>query len=360
MVAMRVTVNPSAWAGKKVFLTGHTGFKGGWLATWLNLLGCKVHGFSLPPATTPNLFTAANVRHACASHVPGDLRDAQALVAAIEMAQPEVIFHMAAQPLVRASYAAPLETFATNVLGTAHVLEACHQIGSVRAVIVVSSDKCYENREWHWGYRESDPLGGHDPYSASKACAELVSACYRRSFLNAKGIGIATARAGNVIGGGDWADERLLPDMVRAFSANQPARLRHPEAVRPWQHVLEPLHGYLLLAERLAEGDASFARAWNFGPLPQESRTVGEVATLAASQWGVGARIQIEPDNGPHESGLLILDSSEARARIQWQSRWDLETALRATLDWYHAYYQGRDVTALTRQQIEHYMQTEP
>ena len=357
MVAKGVTVNPLAWAGKKVLLTGHTGFKGGWLAVWLKLLGSKVYGFSLAPATTPNLFSAAKVVDSCAGHTLGDLREAQAVRAAIEAAQPEVVFHLAAQPLVRASYAAPLETFATNVLGTAHVLEACRGIDSVRALVVVSSDKCYENREWHWGYRESDALGGHDPYSVSKACTELVSACYRRSFLAAKAVGIATARAGNVIGGGDWAEERLLPDLVRAFAANRPVRLRRPHAVRPWQHVLEPVHGYLLLAERLAEGDAAFAQAWNFGPLPQESRTVGEVAALAANQWGPGARIQIEADQGPHEAGLLMLDSSEARARIGWQSRWDLETALRATLDWYRAYYDGRDVVVLTRRQIEAYMQ---
>jgi CDP-glucose 4,6-dehydratase len=351
------SVDPAAWAGRRVVLTGHTGFKGGWLAHWLDRLGARVHGFALEPDTRPNLFDAATVKQRCATHTIGDLRDANSIGQAIASADPEVVFHLAAQPLVRASYQDPLSTYATNVMGTAHVLEACRAAPKLRAVVVVTTDKCYENREWHWGYRESDRLGGHDAYSASKACAELVTASYRDAFLAAANVGIATARAGNVVGGGDWAADRLLPDIVRAFAAGQAARLRRPEAIRPWQHVLDPLHGYLLLAERLLAAEPYFARAWNFGPGIDDSRTVLQVAEAMAGQWGDGARLDVAPDGGPHEASRLALDSSEARTRLGWRPRWDLDATLKATAAWYKAFYAGQDMAAVTRRQIEHFME---
>lgn len=353
-------VDPAVWAKRSVVVTGHTGFKGGWLAHWLDRLGARVHGFALSPDTKPNLFDATSVAQRCATHTLGDLRDPAAVRSAIESARPEVVFHLAAQPLVRASYSDPLGTYATNVMGTAHVLDACRRVPGLKAVVVITTDKCYENREWQWGYRESDPLGGHDPYSASKACAELVTASYRRSFWVEGNIGIATARAGNVIGGGDWATDRLLPDIIRAFAAGQSAQVRRPAAIRPWQHVLDPLHGYLLLAERLIAGEPGPARAWNFGPDADESRTVLQVADRMAELWGANARVEVASDDGPHEAGRLTLDSGEARAALHWHPRWDLETSLQATVAWYKAFYADEDMAAVTRSQIEHYMQEFP
>jgi CDP-glucose 4,6-dehydratase len=344
-------MSPAFWRGRRVFLTGHTGFKGGWLALWLEALGAQVHGFALPPPTDPNLFEAAQVQRRLAGHTLGDLADRDLVARALRAAEPEVVFHLAAQPLVRLAYAQPVETFATNIMGTVHLLEAVRACPSVRAVVNVTTDKCYENREWDWGYRESDALGGADPYAASKACSELVSAAYRSSFLAASGVALATARAGNVIGGGDWAADRLLPDAFRALDAGKPLTIRAPGAVRPWQHALEPLSGYLRLAERLCQEGAPFAGAWNFGPADEGARSVAALLSRLvelepAFRWVHDAAPQ------PHETTLLRLDSSRARLRLGWQPRWDLDTALRMSLDWHRAWRQGRDMGEFTVAQI--------
>nr|WP_315207829.1 CDP-glucose 4,6-dehydratase [uncultured Albidiferax sp.] len=344
------------WQDTPVFLTGHTGFKGGWLALWLHALGAKVHGYALDPNTTPNLFEVARVVEVLASDTRADLSDLNALQAALTAAQPTVVFHLAAQPLVRASYADPLGTFATNVMGTAHLLEAVRTVSSVRAVVVVTTDKVYDNREWVYPYRESDALGGHDPYSASKGAAEIVTASYRASFFHTPGSAqIATARAGNVIGGGDWAADRLVPDCLKAFADQQPVQLRFPGAVRPWQHVLEPLSGYLRLAEALLDGPAA-ASAWNFGPDARGDATVGQLAQRLAAQWGQGARVDM-PDGGqhPHEAGQLRLDITRARAELGWQPRWSLDVALAHTVAWHRAWLVGDDMAAASRAQIAAY-----
>ncbi len=284
-----------------------------------------------------------------------DLRDREAVHERFAQRRPEIVFHLAAQSLVRRSYVAPVDTFAVNVLGTAHVLEAACRTESVRALVVVTTDKCYENREWCWGYREIDRLGGHDPYSASKACAELLTASWRRSFASEHRPAIATARAGNVIGGGDWARDRLLPDCVRAFAAGKPVTLRRPHAVRPWQHVLEPLAAYLLLAERLVESPEQAADAWNFGPAAEDVRTVREVVERAAALWGKGAHWEIDPDaaSAPHEASALALDCAKARTRLGWRPRTDFATALASTIEWYRAHHEGACARALCERQIE-------
>lgn len=347
----------AAWAGRRVFLTGHTGFKGGWLALWLQRLGAEVTGFSLAPEPA-SLGEALDIERRMPS-VRGDIRDAPALRAALLDAAPEIVFHLAAQPLVRASYADPVGTLQVNVLGTAHLLEAVRAAPSVRAVVVVTTDKCYENREWAWPYRESDRLGGHDPYSSSKAGTELVAASWRRSFLASAGVAVATVRAGNVIGGGDWAANRLVPDCVRAFSAGQPALIRNPAATRPWQHVLDPLNGYLLLAERLMEHGQNYAQAWNFGPGVDDVRPVCDVVRLMAEAWGGGATWEIEGGTHPHEAGLLAVDASLARARLGWQPRLPLPEALAWTARWYQRYLGGQDAASLVLADLDHY-QPEP
>ena len=343
------------WRDRPVLLTGHTGFKGGWLALWLRQLGARVHGYALDPLAGPQLFAAAGVGAALESDTRADLADYAELAAVVARHAPEVIFHLAAQSLVRAGYADPLGTFATNVQGTAHVLEAARSSAAVRALVIVTTDKVYENRESLHAYRESDPLGGHDPYSASKAAVELVSASYRASF--ATPARIATARAGNVIGGGDFAPERLLPDCLRAFERREPVRLRYPQALRPWQHVLEPLSGYLRLAE-LLHGDIAgrYARAWNFGPDASADATVAQVAAIAARLWGEGARVETDPDSRhPHEAGLLRLDSQAARTALGWAPRWSLEDAVARTVEWHRACGHGADLGALCLQQIDEY-----
>jgi len=342
----------SAWRGRKVLLTGHTGFKGSWLSLALASASAEVHGFSLSVPTRPALYEMARVRELLTSSVMADIRDFAAVQAAVQAAQPEVIFHLAAQPLVRESYRTPLETMATNVMGTAHLLEAARQVSSVKAVVVVTTDKCYQNQEWQWPYRERDALGGHDPYSASKACAELVSACWRQSF---DGPLIATARAGNVIGGGDWAADRLVPDILSALADGRPVVIRRPHAVRPWQHVLEPLSGYLQLAEALLDGKG--AEAWNFGPVDEDSVAVAELAGSLCRLWGDGT-LSVQDDGGPHEAGLLRLDSSKARQALGWRPRWRLEAALAATSDWHRAWLSGADMQRLTIQQISSYFQS--
>jgi CDP-glucose 4,6-dehydratase len=353
-----VSLNGSVWKDRSVLLTGHTGFKGGWLSLWLRELGAAVHGYSLEPPTDPSLFNAAQIGGVLASDIRADLSDFAAVSEAVRAAQPSVVFHLAAQPLVRESYRDPLRTLRANVIGTAHVLEAARLASSVKAVIVVTTDKVYENRESHHAYRESDPLGGRDPYSASKAATELVTASYRASFFQAAGAAaVASARAGNVIGGGDWAADRLVPDCLRAFAKEQPVRLRFPHSVRPWQHVLEPLSGYLLLAERLVGPDgARFARSWNFGPSPNEEATVGEIAEMAARFWGKGAEIIVAGSTAdPKEAALLKLDSTNARQELKWRPRWSVERALRETIDWHRHWLDGADMTEFTLEQIRRY-----
>ncbi|WP_199309279.1 MULTISPECIES: CDP-glucose 4,6-dehydratase [unclassified Limnothrix] len=344
--------SPAIWQEQSVLVTGHTGFKGAWLCLWLHQLGARVSGLALDPPTNPSLYQVVSFERLLESDLRVDVRDGVAIEAAICQTQPTVIFHLAAQPLVKRSYELPVKTYATNVMGTAHVLEAARLVDSVRAIIVVTTDKCYENQEWVYPYRENDRLGGFDPYSNSKACAELVVSAYRSSFLGPQGIAVATARAGNVIGGGDWATGRLIPDCVRAFQAAEPLKLRYPQAVRPWQHVLEPLSGYLRLAEALL-GDRAleFCEAWNFGPDAVDTVTVGEVAKLAAEVWGGTVEIaKINPDY--HEAGLLQLDSSKARSRLYWKPRWSLNQAVESTVSWYRAYYDGREMQQVTQEQI--------
>ena len=348
---------------RRVFLTGHTGFKGGWLALWLTQLGAEVRGFALDPATTPNLLTEARLARVI-EDIRGDIRDASALERAMHSFKPEVVFHLAAQPLVRTSYEDPIGTYETNVIGTARVLDAVRRCASVRAVVSVTTDKCYENKEWLWGYRETDPLGGYDPYSSSKACAEIVSASFRQSYfhpdkLNQTGghtTAIATGRAGNVIGGGDWSLDRLLPDLVRGFEAGEPVRIRRPHSIRPWQHVLEPVYGYLLLAEKLLSKDAArYATAFNFGPHDDDAKPVQWIVETMTKFWGGGATWVLDVDPSVHEAGYLKLDASRARAELGWRPQLRLETALEWLVRWYKAAAAGDDLQALTLKQIADY-----
>ena len=350
--------DPGFWRGKRVFLTGHTGFKGAWLTMWLQHLGAEVTGFALAPET-PSLADAVGIGRRVTS-IEGDICDRAALSQAAQAADPEVILHMAAQALVRLSYREPVRTFATNVMGTAHVLEAARHAPSLRAVVIVTTDKCYENREWPWPYRETDALGGHDPYSASKACAELVTAAWRRSFLfggQAGGppVAVATARAGNVIGGGDWSADRLVPDCIRAFAAGRAAAVRSPNATRPWQHVLEPLCGYLLLAERLWTSGQAFAEAWNFGPVMDDVQPVSRVVQLLAQAWGDSAAVDVVDGPHPHEAGFLAVDPALARARLGWRPRLRLEPALDWTGRWYKQHAGNADAARLVEADIERY-----
>lgn len=349
------------WRGRSVFVTGHTGFKGSWLALWLHHMGARVSGYALDPSTEPNLYTVARVAEAMDSDTRADLADLAALKRALAAAGPSVVLHLAAQPLVRASYAAPLSTLASNVLGTAHLLEAVRDVAEVEAVVVVTTDKVYENHEWVFPYRENDPLGGRDPYSASKAAAEIITASWRASFFGAGGhpARIATVRAGNVIGGGDWSAERLVPDCLRAFAADAAVQLRYPGAVRPWQHVMDPLAGYLLLAERLCAADGeALARGWNFGPGMAGDATVGDIAAQLARLWGAG-RVECPPGQHPHEAGLLRLDITQACSRLGWRPRWTLARALEETVSWQRAWFEGNtDMQALTLRQIGAYTAT--
>ena len=342
------------WNGKKVLLTGHTGFKGSWLALWLQQRGAEVVGFSLPPPTKPSLFEDARVADGMIS-MEGDVRMLEPLCMAFAEHQPVVVLHLAAQALVRYSYTHPVETYDTNVMGVVNVLEAVRKTPSVRSVVIVTSDKCYENREWIWGYRENEPMGGHDPYSSSKGCAELVTAAYRRSFFGEGHTHNATASAGNVVGGGDWADDRLVPDMVRAFRQGQPVLIRNPQAVRPWQHVLEPLRGYLMLAERLFQNRETFAEAWNFGPDSNCHQPVQSVVKKLCALWSSSARWEQDPAGHPHEAQALRLDNTRAREHLRWQPALELDAALRMTADWYKEWEPGRNMRALTETQIRSY-----
>lgn len=350
---------PNTWEGRRVFLTGHTGFKGGWLALWLAQKGAKIRGYALDPSTEPSLFTAASIGEVLDDD-RGDIRDYPKLEASLIDFQPEVVFHLAAQPLLRRSYSDPLGTYSTNVMGSANLLEAVRKSPGVRAVVCVTTDKCYQNREWAWPYRETDPLGGHDPYSSSKACAEIVAAAYRDSYfpvnrLSEHRVAIATARAGNVIGGGDWSEDRLIPDLIRGFASGSPVLIRRPKAIRPWQHVLEPLQGYIALAEHLLEAKPDAATAFNFGPSEDDAWPVERIAEKLVKMWGQGA--SWIRDNAPsvHEAHYLKLDSSKARSELGWRPRLNLETALEWTLGWYRQCQNGADMAAETRAQIAGY-----
>lgn len=346
-------MNPTFWRGKRVLLTGHTGFKGAWMALWLNRLGACVTGISLLPASTPNLFSLAGIATITDSHI-GDIRDAESLAALINKTQPEIVFHLAAQALVRTSYRDPLATFATNIQGTANVLDALLPLGSVRAVVAITTDKVYQNLEQPYPYRETDSLGGHDPYSASKAAAELVIASYRDSFMAAKNIAVASARAGNVIGGGDWSDDRLIPDAIRAWSVNQELEIRRPQAIRPWQHVLEPLAGYIKLAERLWE-QPTLAGAYNFGPETHEVATVREVVQLAQSAYGKGRVSWGDGTEGPHEAGWLALEIAKARTALGVKPKWLLTESVQRTINWYRQQQEGANARTLCEADIEAY-----
>ncbi|MDQ8021349.1 MAG: CDP-glucose 4,6-dehydratase [Moraxellaceae bacterium] len=348
-------MNAAFWSGKRVFLTGHTGFKGSWLALWLTQMGARVHGYALAPNTAPSLYDVAGVASHMSASTLADIRDGEALRAAMQGAAPDVVFHLAAQPLVRYSYQAPAETYAVNVMGTVNLLEAVRATPGIRAVVNVTTDKCYENRERTEPYTEDEALGGYDPYSSSKACSELVTSAYRRSFMEGLSIGLASARAGNVIGGGDWASDRLLPDFLRAIDAGKTLMIRYPDAIRPWQHVLEPLSGYLNLAERLAE-DPRFAEGWNFGPHDHDARSVEWIVNTLCSRIA-GARWQREAAPQPHEAGTLKLDSRKAHQQLAWQPRWNLETALDKTVVWHQAWKQGADMHAFSLEQIRTYQE---
>ena len=335
-------------------MTGHTGFKGSWLALWLVDMGAEVHGYALTPPTAPNLFTVANLKDRMARSTIADIRDAVVLAQTMQAAQPDIVLHMAAQPLVRHSYVAPVETYSVNVMGTVNLLEALRQTPSVKAVVNVTTDKCYENREWVWSYRENEAMGGFDPYSSSKACSELVTAAYRRSFLEPAGIHLASARAGNVIGGGDWAADRLVPDFLRALDAGQTLTVRSPLATRPWQHVLEPLSGYLMLAEKLFTEGQGFAEAWNFGPEEADARSVQWIVENLCSQVS-DSSWQCDSLPQPYEANTLKLDSSKAKVQLGWRPRWNLQTALGMTLSWHQVWKQGSDMAVISAHQFQEY-----
>ncbi|QQE67080.1 CDP-glucose 4,6-dehydratase [Leptolyngbya sp. BL0902] len=352
------------WRGKRVFVTGHTGFKGSWLSLWLQQLGAEVVGFSQPAPTEPSLFEAAQVAQGMTSLV-GDVRDLEGITQAMDNAQPEIVLHLAAQPLVRYSYQNPVETYATNVMGTVNVLEAVRHTPSVRVAVIITSDKCYENREWVWGYRENEAMGGHDPYSNSKGCAELVTAAYRSSFFapetyDQHRVAVASVRAGNVIGGGDWALDRLIPDMIKAFHQGQPVLIRNPHAIRPWQHVLEPLGGYLLLAEKLWHHGPDFVGGWNFGPHDEDAKPVSWIVDRLTTLWGDGATWELDGGSHPHEAHYLKLDCSKAKARLGWEPRLTLADTLEWVVEFYQGYYGGQSARSIAENQIQRYQARTP
>ena len=342
------------WRNKRVLVTGHTGFKGSWLCLWLQELGAELCGIALDPPTSPSLFEIAKIQ-TFMRHEAVDIRDLDKITGILNQFKPEVIFHMAAQPLVRRSYLHPIETYSTNIMGTINIFEAARASGTVRSIVNVTTDKCYENREWVWGYRENEPMGGHDPYSSSKGCVELISSAYRKSFLQEAGIAMATARAGNVVGGGDWAPDRLVPDILRSLEKREPLMLRNPHSVRPWQHVLEPLSGYMLLAESLYLNGPRDAEAWNFGPSDEDVRSVQQVAEQLCEHWGIGWGYTLQSGGHPHEASYLKLDISKARQRLQWNPRWSLEAALKQITKWHQAWLEGQDMRTFSVNQINEY-----
>ncbi len=353
----------SFWRGRRVFVTGHTGFKGSWLSLWLQKLGAEITGYALSPPTNPSLFEVARVEGGMRSII-ADVRDPEALAKAMREIRPEIVIHMAAQPLVRYSYKNPVETYATNVMGTVHLLEAVRQVDTVRAVVIVTSDKCYENKEWPWGYRENEPMGGHDPYSNSKGCTEMVTAAYRNSYFNPyrhseHGVAVASGRAGNVIGGGDWAQDRLIPDILRAIENGCPVQVRSPHAIRPWQHVLEPLSGYIALAEKLFTDGPAYAEGWNFGPGDEDSKPVQWIVNQLITKWGQGAIWQLDSNPQPHEAHYLKLDCSKAKAKLDWHPRWQLSATLTGIVEWHKAMLSQADMKAFTCGQITRYENTE-
>lgn len=336
-------VNPSFWKGKRVFVTGHTGFKGSWLSLWLQEMGAIVKGFALEPNTQPNLFTEAKVSQNMESEI-GDITNLEHIVSSMTTFNPDILIHMAAQPLVRLSYIEPVQTYATNVMGTVNVLEAARKCANLKAIVSVTTDKCYENKEWAWGYRENEPMGGHDPYSSSKGCAELVTAAYRKSFFNENHSAyLASARAGNVIGGGDWSDDRLIPDILKAFEQEKPVVIRNPLSTRPWQHVLEPLSGYLVLAEHLYEEGNAYAEGWNFGPKDEDCKPVNWILDKMVAKWGQGASWELDKNNNPHEAGYLKLDCSKAAVQLNWYPKWNLEDTLESIINWHQNFLSGKN-----------------
>ena len=352
-------MNEEFWAGKRVFITGHTGFKGSWLSLWLQHMGATVTGYALRPPTFPAMFEVADVGKGMISII-GDIRDGDAVRVAMKSAAPEIVIHMAAQPLVRYSYVAPTETYSTNVMGTVNVLEAARFVSGIRGIVNVTSDKCYDNREWVWGYRENEAMGGYDPYSSSKGCAELVTAAYRSSFFNkqnfhSQSVALASARAGNVIGGGDWAEDRLVPDILSAMSKGEPVCIRSPQAVRPWQHVLEPLSGYLSLAEKLYENGDEFAEAWNFGPNDVDAKPVQWIVEQLSELWGEGATWKVDSGQHPHEAHYLKLDCSKAYNRLHWRPKWNLSQTLAKIIAWQRAYLKKKDMRAKSIEQINEF-----
>jgi CDP-glucose 4,6-dehydratase len=355
MGGLKGKVNPSFWKGKKVFVTGHTGFKGSWLSLCLQDMGAVVKGYALEPNTIPSLFTEAKVGQNMDSEI-GDIRDLNHITASMVSFNPEVLIHMAAQPLVRLSYHEPVLTYATNVMGTVNVLEAARKCNNLKAIVSVTTDKCYENKEWEWGYRENEPMGGHDPYSSSKGCAELVTAAYRKSFFNdTNSPFLATARAGNVIGGGDWSDDRLIPDILKAFEINEPVIVRNPMATRPWQHVLEPLSGYLVLAQHLYEDGSDYAEGWNFGPKDEDCKPVSWILDKMVAKWGKGASWELDKNNNPHEAGYLKLDCSKAAMQLSWRPKWNLEDTLESIINWHQHFISGKNIQELCLLEIAKY-----
>lgn len=347
------------YKNRRVLITGHTGFKGSWICLLLNNLGADVYGYALEPPTKPSLFVEAKIDKTITSFI-GDIRNLNNLESVLHKIQPEIVIHMAAQPIVRDSYKIPVETYSINVMGTVHLLEACRNTPSVKSIVVVTTDKCYENKEWHWGYRENEPMGGYDPYSNSKGCSELVTSAYRNSYFNPieyekHGVAIASARAGNVIGGGDWANDRLIPDFIRAISINEKLIIRSPYAIRPWQHVLEPLTGYLTLAAKLFTEGPKYIGAWNFGPEDNDVKNVEWIIKTICTLWGKDAIYEIDPNPQLHEANYLKLDCSKAKAELGWSPKWDIEKALISIVKWNKDFLAGKDIRATTMAQINHY-----
>jgi CDP-glucose 4,6-dehydratase len=347
------------YTGRKVLITGHTGFKGSWLSILLHWLGADVYGYALKPHTIPNLYELAKVDQLISSTI-GDVRDYNFLQQTLKKVQPEIVIHMAAQPLVRESYRNPRETYEVNVMGTVNLLEASRHVSSIRTILNVTTDKCYENKEWLWGYRENEPIGGYDPYSNSKGCSELVTSSYRSSFFNSKdynthGVALASARAGNVIGGGDWADDRLIPDFIRSIMRGEKVKIRSPYAIRPWQHVLEPLSGYLTLCEKLYTAGTAFAESWNFGPDDRDAKNVEWITKKICELWGESASFEIDTNPQPHEASYLKLDCSKAKAELDWTPIWNIETTLQSIVEWNKAYLDGQDMKIITEMQIKEF-----